>query len=135
MSHQELSLSEQEQIRREKRSQLQEMGINPYPPQFEQSHHSIEVLENPDLVRAEESDTSPLVSIAGRIMARRIMGKASFAEIQDDCGRIQLYLNRDEVCKGEDKSLYNEVFKKLIDIGEVKVPGDNQISMHPIVLS
>ena len=115
MSHQELSLSEQEQIRREKRSQLQEMGINPYPPQFEQSHHSIEVLENPDLVRAEESDTSPSVSIAGRIMARRIMGKAAFFHIQDSKGVIQVYIRRDDV----GVELYNTVFKKLVDIGDI----------------
>ena len=115
MSHQELSLSEQEQIRREKRSQLQEMGINPYPPQFEQSHHSIEVLENLDLVRAEESDTSPSVSIAGRIMARRIMGKAAFFHIQDSKGVIQVYIRRDDV----GVELYNTVFKKLVDIGDI----------------
>lgn len=115
MSHQELSLSEQEQIRREKRSQLQEMGINPYPPQFEQSHHSIEVLENPDLVRTEESDTSPSVSIAGRIMARRIMGKAAFFHIQDSKGVIQVYIRRDDV----GVELYNTVFKKLVDIGDI----------------
>lgn len=115
MSHQELSLSEQEQIRREKRSQLQEMGINPYPPQFEQSHHSIEVLENPDLVRAEENDTSPSVSIAGRIMARRIMGKAAFFHIQDSKGVIQVYIRRDDV----GVELYNTVFKKLVDIGDI----------------
>jgi lysyl-tRNA synthetase class 2 len=115
MSHQELSLTEQEQIRREKRSQLQEMGINPYPPQFEQSHHSIEVLENPDLVRAEESDTSPSVSIAGRIMARRIMGKAAFFHIQDSKGVIQVYIRRDDV----GVELYNTVFKKLVDIGDI----------------
>ncbi|NBW70901.1 MAG: lysine--tRNA ligase [Bacteroidetes bacterium] len=115
MSQQELSLSEQEQIRREKRSQLQEMGINPYPPQFNQSHYSVEVLENPDLVRAEESDTSPLVSIAGRIMARRIMGKAAFFHIQDSKGVIQVYIRRDDV----GVEIYNTVFKKLVDIGDI----------------
>ena len=67
----------------------------------------------------DESSEERIVKIAGRLIRRRIMGKASFAEIQDDCGRIQLYLNRDEICKGEDKSLYNEVFKKLIDIGDI----------------
>lgn len=91
------------------------MGINPYPPQFEQSHHSIEVLENPDLVRAEESDTSPSVSIAGRIMARRIMGKAAFFHIQDSKGVIQVYIRRDDV----GVELYNTVFKKLVDIGDI----------------
>lgn len=115
MSQQELSLSEQEQIRREKRTQLQEMGINPYPPQFEHTHHSKDVLETPELVRTEEQESSPEVAIAGRIMARRIMGKAAFFHIQDSEGLIQVYIRRDDV----GVEIYNTVFKKLVDIGDI----------------
>ena len=94
---------------------LLEMGINPYPSELvDIDSNSTDIKDNYD-----ESSEERIVKIAGRLMRRRIMGKASFAEIQDDCGRIQLYLNRDEICKGEDKSLYNEVFKKLIDIGDI----------------
>ena len=106
------NLSEQEIVRREKLKKLIEMGINPYPADlFPITNNSQEIKEN------FEQDKE--VVIAGRIMSRRIQGNASFAEIQDNFGRIQLYLNRDEICPGEDKTLYNEVYKKLLDIGDI----------------
>ncbi|MBD5233152.1 MAG: lysine--tRNA ligase [Bacteroidales bacterium] len=107
-------LSEQEQIRRNSMAQLRQMGIEPYPaPEFVVTGHSDEIKEN-------FSDDAPQreVAVAGRIMSRRIMGKAAFVELQDSCGRIQLYISRDEICPGEDKELYNTVFKKLLDIGD-----------------
>jgi lysyl-tRNA synthetase class 2 len=104
-------LSEQEIQRREKLRKLREMGINPYPAELYPVNTSTSaILEN-----FEEGKT---VCIAGRMMSQRIMGKASFAEIQDAQGRIQVYFNRDEICPGEDKELYNEVFKKLLDLGD-----------------
>ena len=109
-------LKEQEIIRRNSLKQLIEMGINPYPaPLFPVNITSTEILEkyNPDQNNYDD------IVIAGRIMSRRIMGKASFAEIQDGNGRIQIYLNRDELCPGENKSMYNTVFKKLLDIGDI----------------
>ena len=106
------NLSEQEIVRREKLKKLIEMGINPYPAElFPITNNSQEIKDN------FKEDTE--VVIAGRIMSRRIQGNASFAEIQDNFGRIQLYLNRDEICAGEDKTLYNEVYKKLLDIGDI----------------
>ena len=106
------NLSEQEIVRREKLKKLIEMGINPFPADlFPIKNNSQEIKEN------FEQDKE--VVIAGRIMSRRIQGNASFAEIQDNFGRIQLYLNRDEICPGEDKTLYNEVYKKLLDIGDI----------------
>jgi lysyl-tRNA synthetase class 2 len=106
------NLSEQEIVRREKLKKLIEMGINPYPAElFPITNNSQEIKDN------FKKDTE--VVIAGRIMSRRIQGNASFAEIQDNFGRIQLYLNRDEICAGEDKTLYNEVYKKLLDIGDI----------------
>ena len=106
------NLSEQEIVRREKLKKLIEMGINPYPADlFPITNNSQEIKEN-----FEEGKG---VVIAGRIMSRRIQGNASFAEIQDNFGRIQLYLNRDEICPGEDKTSYNEVYKKLLDIGDI----------------
>ena len=109
-------LSEQEIIRRNSLQKMQEIGINPYPAaEFPVNTSTQEIREkyNPELNNFQE------VVIAGRIMSRRIMGKASFAEIQDSTGRIQLYLNRDEICPEENKDLYNEVFKKLLDIGDI----------------
>ena len=109
-------LSEQEQIRRNSLEEIKKLGYNPYPPEtFKISHRSAEILS------VFEADENALmdVSVAGRIMSRRIMGKASFAEIQDSAGRIQIYLNRDELCPDEDKTLYNTVFKKLLDIGDI----------------
>ena len=106
------NLSEQEIVRREKLKKLIEMGVNPYPADlFPITTNSKEIKEN-----FKENNN---VVIAGRIMSRRIQGNASFAEIQDNFGRIQLYLNRDEICTGDDKTLYNEVYKKLLDIGDI----------------
>ena len=106
------NLSEQEIVRREKLKKIIEMGINPYPADlFPITTNSKEIKEN------FKENTN--VVIAGRIMSRRIQGNASFAEIQDNFGRIQLYLNRDEICTGDDKTLYNEVYKKLLDIGDI----------------
>ncbi len=106
------NLSEQEIVRREKLKKLIEMGINPYPADlFPITSSSKEIKEN----FKEKTN----VVIAGRIMSRRIQGNASFAEMQDNFGRIQLYLNRDEICIGDDKTLYNEVYKKLLDIGDI----------------
>ena len=107
-----MSYSEQEKVRREKLKKIIALGINPYPAElFPVSHLSAEIKEN--------FESSKKVSVAGRIMSRRIQGKASFAELQDSEGKIQLYFNRDEICKYEDKSLYNEVYKKLLDIGDI----------------
>lgn len=104
-------LSEQEIQRRSSLSKLRELGIEPYPAAaFQVSHLAA-------TVKASYKENQP-VKMAGRMMSQRIMGKASFAELQDSSGRIQLYLNRDELCPGEDKTLYNEVFKKLLDLGD-----------------
>ncbi len=105
-------LSEQEQVRREKLEALKNLGINPYPaPLYPINANSSNIKEDFE----EEKD----VIIAGRLMSRRIQGKASFAELQDSQGRIQVYFNRDEICTSEDKTLYNEVYKKLLDIGDI----------------
>ncbi|HAH23277.1 MAG TPA: lysine--tRNA ligase [Prolixibacteraceae bacterium] len=109
-------LSEQEIIRRNSLQKMLEMGIDPYPAaEFPVNALVLEIRENynPELNNFQQ------VVLAGRIMNRRIMGKASFTELQDSSGRIQLYLNRDEICPDEDKSLYNDVFKKLLDIGDI----------------
>ncbi|OIP02807.1 MAG: lysine--tRNA ligase [Bacteroidetes bacterium CG2_30_33_31] len=109
-------LSEQELLRRKSLEELYKMGINPYPPeQFEVNTNSKELHENFEKNPAAFAN----VKIAGRIMSRRIMGAASFTEIQDEQGRIQLYIKRDEICPNEDKALYNTVFKKLMDIGDI----------------
>ncbi len=109
-------LSEQEKFRREALKELHKRGIDPFPPEaFERTTNAKEIKERFDSHPAEFEE----VKIAGRLMSRRIMGKASFAEIQDQSGRIQVYFNRDEICEGEDKSLYNDVFKKLLDIGDI----------------
>ena len=106
--------SEQELVRRESLKKLRELGINCYPAEM------FKVDNNSKQIKDKFKDGEELnVVIAGRIMSRRIMGKASFAELQDSSGRIQLYVNRDEVCEGEDKTLYNQVFKKLLDIGDI----------------
>ena len=106
-----MQLSEQEIIRREKLDSLRNLGINPYPANlFPVDHTSKQV--------KEDFSEGKKVVVAGRIMSFRIQGKASFAELQDSEGRIQLYLNRDELCPGDDKTLYNEVFKKLTDLGD-----------------
>jgi lysyl-tRNA synthetase, class II len=106
-----MQLSEQEIIRREKLITLREMGINPYPADLFPVNHTSKEVKN----KFEEGKK---VIVAGRIMSTRIQGKASFASLQDSEGRIQLYFNRDEICPGKDKTLYNEVFKKLIDLGD-----------------
>lgn len=105
-------LSEQEIIRREKLNKLREYGINPYPAAL----FSISTDTNKIISEFKEHQS---ISIAGRLMSRRIQGKASFAEIQDSLGKIQLYFNRDEICPGDDKSMYNDVYKKLLDIGDI----------------
>ena len=105
-------LSEQEIIRREKLAKLRALGIDPYPaPLFPVDHTSEDIKNN--------FEEGKKVVIAGRLMSRRIQGKASFAELQDSKGRIQVYFNRDEICAGDDKTLYNEVYKKLLDIGDI----------------
>ena len=109
-------LNEQEQIRRESLAKLRELGIEPYPaPLFPVNTSTSEIKEGYDPEKANFQD----VVIAGRIMSRRIMGAASFGEIQDEKGRIQVYINRDEICQGEDKTMYNTVWKKLLDIGDI----------------
>ncbi len=106
-----MHLSEQELVRREKLQALRKLDINPYPAAlFPVTHVTSEIKSN-----FEEGEK---VVVAGRLMSRRIQGKASFAEIQDSRGKIQVYFNRDEICTGEDKSLYNDVYKKLLDIGD-----------------
>ena len=108
-------LSEQEIVRRESLQKLQELGIDPYPAElFEINVTAKGIKKNYELRKIDYKN----ISIAGRLMSRRIMGKAAFAELQDSTGRIQLYFNRDEVCPGEDKIMYNTVFKKLLDIGD-----------------
>ena len=107
-----MSYSEQEKVRREKLKKIIALGINPYPPELFAVSHLSTVIK-------EDFKSGKKVSLAGRIMSRRIQGKASFAELQDSEGKIQLYFNRDEICKSEDKSLYNEIYKKLLDIGDI----------------
>ena len=109
-----LELSEQEIGRREALSQLRAMGIEPYPAaEYPVDAYSAEI-------KAAFQDGGPLreVCVAGRMMGRRVMGKASFAEVQDAAGRIQVYITRDDICPGDDKELYNTVFKKLLDLGD-----------------
>ncbi len=109
-----MQLSEQEIVRRESLQKLRDLGINPYPAaQFKTTSTVKEVVENFEDLNGKE------VVLAGRIMSRRIMGKASFAELKDASGRMQIYINRDEICEGDDKMMYNEVFKKLLDIGDI----------------
>ncbi|MBR6899762.1 MAG: lysine--tRNA ligase, partial [Bacteroidales bacterium] len=109
-------LTEQEQIRRNSLAELKKLGINPYPAAlYEVNAKSNEILEQ----FPKDNTLFQNVSIAGRIMSRRIMGAASFVELQDSYGRIQLYIKRDEICPGEDKTLYNTVFKRLLDIGDI----------------
>ncbi|MBT8185401.1 MAG: lysine--tRNA ligase [Eudoraea sp.] len=107
-----MQLSEQEIVRREKLDKLRNLGIDPYPAAlYPVDHTSRQIRDN--------FEEGKKVIIAGRLMSRRIQGKASFAEIQDGEGRIQVYFNRDEICTGEDKTLYNEVYKRLLDIGDI----------------
>ena len=109
-------LSEQEVIRRQSKEELEKLGINPYPAElFDVNASAQEILENYERHKSDYRQ----ISIAGRIMSRRIMGNASFAELQDETGRIQIYVRRDDICPTEDKTLYNTVFKKLLDIGDI----------------
>ena len=108
-------LSELEILRRDSLKQLRELGINPYPADaYEINANAADILANYE----KDKTAYKTISIAGRIMGRNIMGAASFAELQDATGRIQIYLKRDELCSGEDKTMYNTVFKKLLDIGD-----------------
>ena len=107
-----MELSEQEQVRREKLEKIKSLGINPYPAElFPVSDYSSDI--------KNDFKENTKVVLAGRLMSRRIQGNASFAELQDSKGRIQLYFNRDEICIGEDKTHYNELYKKLLDIGDI----------------
>ncbi len=110
-----IELSEQEQIRRQSMDEMRRMGIEPYPaPEYEVTGYTDEIKANFD----DALEPAREVAVAGRVMSRRIMGKASFMELMDSRGRIQVYVSRDEICPGEDKDLYNKVFKKLLDIGD-----------------
>ena len=105
-------LSEQELVRREKLAKLRELGIDPYPAAaFDVSHYATTI--------TEKFENGLSVRMSGRLMSRRVQGKASFAELQDATGRVQLYFNRDILCQGEDKTQYNDVYKKLLDIGDI----------------
>jgi len=109
-----LELSEQEIVRRQSLAELRNMGIDPYP--------AAEYVTNAfstDIRDEFKDDAEPRqVSIAGRIMSRRVMGKASFVELQDSKGRIQVYITRDDICPEENKDMYNVVFKRLLDLGD-----------------
>jgi lysyl-tRNA synthetase class 2 len=108
--------SEQEQLRRQSLAEMRRLGIDPYPAEeYTVSHSTEDILTNFDELCEKKAE----VSIAGRIMSRRIMGNASFFELQDEKGRIQVYIRRDDICPDEDKTLYNTVFKKLLDIGDI----------------
>ena len=110
-------LTEQEQVRHNALKQLKELGIDPYPAEtYNIDTTSADIKQN---FSEEDKDRFANISLAGRIMSRRIMGKASFAELQDSEGRIQVYFKRDDICPGEDKTMYNQVFKKLLDIGDI----------------
>lgn len=107
-----MQLSEQEVIRREKLGKLRELGIDPYPA-------ALYPVNSTSKKAKENYEEGKKVVLSGRLMSRRIQGKASFAELQDSEGRIQVYFNRDEICTGDDKTLYNDVYKKLLDIGDI----------------
>lgn len=106
-----IELSEQEIQRRESLQKLRDLGIDPYPAALFPVNSSAKEIKS-------DFEDGKQVCIAGRMMSQRVMGKASFAELQDASGRIQIYINRDEICPGEDKTLYNEIFKKLLDLGD-----------------
>jgi lysyl-tRNA synthetase class 2 len=111
-----MNLSEQEQIRRESLIELRKLGIDPYPAaEYKTNAFAHDILAN----YSPEKNNYQEVCLAGRIMSRRIMGNASFAELMDSSGRIQIYIRRDDVCRGEDKTMYNTVFKHLLDIGDI----------------
>lgn len=111
-----MELSEQEQIRRNSLNELKELGINPYPANEYKVNTTLQEISD---YYIEGKGNYQDVSVAGRLMTRRIMGSASFAELQDHSGRLQLYFNRDEICPDEDKTMYNTVFKRLLDIGDI----------------
>ena len=127
-----LELSEQEIVRRQSLQELRDMGIDPYPAaEYPTNAFSTDIRGN------FKDDEKREVTIAGRLMSRRVMGKASFAEIQDSKGRVQVYVTRDDICPDENKDLYNKVFKRLLDIGDfVGVKGfvfrtqTGEISVH-----
>src|SRR5690606_33753641 len=109
------TLSEQEIQRRQSLQELRKLGIDPYPAEaFEVNANALDITANYERDKTSYKN----ISLAGRIMTRRIMGNASFVELQDATGRIQAYIRRDDVCPEEDKTLYNTVFKKLLDIGD-----------------
>ncbi|PDH44951.1 MAG: lysine--tRNA ligase [Rhodothermaeota bacterium MED-G18] len=111
-----MNLSEQEEQRRKSREEIIELGIDPYPSDtFDINTNSQEIKDDFDEKKKNFQD----VSISGRIMSRRVMGSASFAEIQDSKGKIQIYVRRDDICDGEDKTLYNTIFKKKLDLGDI----------------
>ena len=111
----QMQLSEQELLRRKSLDELRSMGINPYPAaEYPINANSASIKTG----FTDDAASKMEVCVAGRLMSRRIMGKASFAELQDDKGRIQLYISRDDICQGDDTTLYNTVFKKLLDIGD-----------------
>ena len=111
-----MQLSEQEIQRRNTREELMKMGIDPYPAAlFPVNVTADDITRNYEKRKTDYKN----ISIAGRIMNRRIMGSASFAEIQDSTGRIQIYLRRDDICPDDDKTMYNTVFKKMMDIGDI----------------
>jgi lysyl-tRNA synthetase class 2 len=109
-------LSEQEQLRRASLAEMRKLGVDPYPAaEYPVSHYSSDIINNFDSLSEGKNE----VCVAGRIMTRRIMGNASFFEIQDQMGRVQVYIRRDDICPNDDKTLYNTVFKKLLDIGDI----------------
>jgi len=111
-----ISLSEQEQIRRNSLEELRKLGINPYPAaEFKTNAFAQDIHDN----YSPEKNNFQDVTLAGRIMSRRIMGNASFAELMDSSGRVQIYIRRDDICPDEDKTMYNTVFKHLLDIGDI----------------
>lgn len=114
MTQTEPTISEQQEIRREKLDQLRELNVNPYSYEYDVTHHTQQILDDEESYITPEPEDSPRVSVAGRVMARRIMGKASFFTLQDSQGTIQIYIRRDDVGVKE----YNKVFKKLVDIGD-----------------
>ena len=109
-----LELSEQEIIRRNSLNELRAMGIEPYPA----AEYVTNAFSTDIKAEFKDDETPRQVSVAGRMMSRRIMGKASFIELQDSKGRIQVYITRDDICPGEDKEMYNTVFKRLLDLGD-----------------
>ena len=109
-----LELSEQEIVRRESLAELRNIGIEPYPAaEYPTNAFSTDILNE-----FNDEDEPREVCIAGRMMSRRVMGKASFIELQDSKGRIQVYITRDDICPGDNKDAYNTIFKRLLDIGD-----------------